>query len=157
MGTRFVLDWYRIGTTMVPDGRQMGARSASDKSLSPLLAHPDTKKAGDIFHCCVHRDLRVQHIPRSFLHRAARLGVVLFVFLVIRARRGRQVSLIFSTSSVSFASYHSLMTCFSSSDMVRASFPSPFFAPGQVMRTFPVVIMFRASCKHADGPGTWHW
>ena len=57
IGTRFVLDWYRIGTTMVPDGRQMGARSASDKSLSPLLVHPDTDKAGDIFHCCVHRDL----------------------------------------------------------------------------------------------------
>ena len=57
IGTRFVLDWYQIGTTMVPDGRQMGARSASDKSLSPLLVHPDTDKAGDIFHCCVHRDL----------------------------------------------------------------------------------------------------
>ena len=135
----------------------MPGTDRTNKGLSPLLVHPDTERAGDIFHCCLHRDLRVQHIPRSFLHRAARLGVVLFVFLVIRARRGRQVSLIFSTSSVSFASYHSLMTCFSSSDMVRASFPSPFFAPRQVMRTFPVVIMFRASCKHADGPGTWHW
>ena len=30
------------------------------------------------------------------------------------------------------------MTCTSSSDRVRASFPSSFFAPGQVMRTLPV-------------------
>ena len=55
----------------------MPGTDRTNKGIFPLLVHPDTERAGDIFHCCVHRDLRVQHIPRSFLHRAARLGVVL--------------------------------------------------------------------------------
>ena len=35
----------------------MPGTDRTNKGLSPLLVHFDTEKAGDIFHCCVHRDL----------------------------------------------------------------------------------------------------
>ena len=57
-----------------------------------VLVNPDTEKAGDIFHRCVRRDLRVHHVVRSFLHRVARPDVILFMFIVICARRGGEVA-----------------------------------------------------------------
>ena len=35
----------------------MPGTDRTNKGLFPLLVHPDTERAGDIFHCCVHRDL----------------------------------------------------------------------------------------------------